>query len=75
MAATGATRGERHFPGGKDQLVATALTQAGQEVQALLTGPASEGADTATLAERPLPSRDAPTFKDDLPSVSQAGRR
>ncbi|MFG2905483.1 TetR/AcrR family transcriptional regulator [Kitasatospora sp. NPDC048286] len=54
VAATGAPRGSLyfHFPGGKDQLVAAALTQAGQEVQALLTGPATEGADTASLAER-----------------------
>ncbi|MFD4656285.1 TetR/AcrR family transcriptional regulator [Kitasatospora sp. NPDC058444] len=54
VAATGAPRGSLyfHFPGGKDQLVAAALTQAGQEVEALLTALAGEGADTATLAER-----------------------
>ncbi|WP_316527740.1 TetR/AcrR family transcriptional regulator [Kitasatospora brasiliensis] len=56
LAATGAPRGSlhSHFPGGKDQLVAAALTQAGQEVEALLTGLAAEGADAATLAERPI---------------------
>ncbi|MFE7590991.1 TetR/AcrR family transcriptional regulator [Kitasatospora sp. NPDC057512] len=54
VAATGAPRGSLyfHFPGGKDQLVAAALTQAGQEVEALLAAPASEGADTVTLAGR-----------------------
>ncbi|MGW7449139.1 TetR/AcrR family transcriptional regulator [Kitasatospora sp. NPDC054795] len=54
VAATGAPRGSLyfHFPGGKDQLVAAALTQAGQEVEALLTALAGEGADTATLAEQ-----------------------
>ncbi|MFJ6385724.1 TetR/AcrR family transcriptional regulator [Kitasatospora sp. NPDC092039] len=54
VAATGAPRGSLyfHFPGGKDQLVAAALTQAGQEVEALLTALAGDGADTAALAER-----------------------
>ncbi|MBD0673671.1 TetR/AcrR family transcriptional regulator [Streptomyces sp. CBMA156] len=54
VAATGAPRGSLyfHFPGGKDQLVAAALTQAGQEVEALLAALAAGGADTAALAER-----------------------
>ncbi|MFJ8624030.1 TetR/AcrR family transcriptional regulator [Kitasatospora sp. NPDC093550] len=56
VAATGAPRGSLyfHFPGGKDQLVTAALTEAGQEVEALLTAPPGEGgdADTAALAER-----------------------
>ncbi|MER7771280.1 TetR/AcrR family transcriptional regulator [Kitasatospora sp. NPDC096140] len=54
VAATGAPRGSLyfHFPGGKDQLVAAALTEAGQEVEALLAALAAEGADTAALAER-----------------------
>ncbi|MEV7770006.1 TetR/AcrR family transcriptional regulator [Kitasatospora sp. NPDC086791] len=54
VAATGAPRGSLyfHFPGGKDQLVAAALTEAGQEVEALLAALASGGADTATLAEQ-----------------------
>ncbi|MFE7527571.1 TetR/AcrR family transcriptional regulator [Kitasatospora sp. NPDC057542] len=54
VAATGAPRGSLyfHFPGGKDQLVAAALTQAGQEVEALLAGLAAEGAGTTALAER-----------------------
>ncbi|MFE7633732.1 TetR/AcrR family transcriptional regulator [Kitasatospora sp. NPDC057518] len=54
VAATGAPRGSLyfHFPGGKDQLVAAALTQAGQEVEALLASLAGEGAGTVTLAGR-----------------------
>ncbi|MFF2118961.1 TetR/AcrR family transcriptional regulator [Kitasatospora sp. NPDC058184] len=54
VAATGAPRGSLyfHFPGGKDQLVAAALTQAGQEVEALLASLAGEGAGTVALAGR-----------------------
>ncbi|MFJ8472610.1 TetR/AcrR family transcriptional regulator [Kitasatospora sp. NPDC094011] len=52
LAVTGAPRGSLyfHFPGGKDQLVAAALIQSGQEVADLLTALAAEGADTATLS-------------------------
>ncbi|MFJ4186580.1 TetR/AcrR family transcriptional regulator [Kitasatospora sp. NPDC089509] len=52
LAVTGAPRGSLyfHFPGGKDQLVAAALLQSGQEVADLLTALAAEGADTATLS-------------------------
>ncbi|MFF2145968.1 TetR/AcrR family transcriptional regulator [Kitasatospora sp. NPDC058190] len=54
LAATGAPRGSLyfHFPGGKDQLVAAALVQAGQEVADLLTTLAAEGADAAALTQR-----------------------
>lgn len=54
VAATGAPRGSLyfHFPGGKDELVAAALTQAGREVEALLAGLAAGGAGPAALAER-----------------------
>ncbi|MFJ7243391.1 TetR/AcrR family transcriptional regulator [Kitasatospora sp. NPDC098652] len=51
LAITGAPRGSLyfHFPGGKDQLVAAALLQSGQEVADLLTGLAADGADAAAL--------------------------
>ncbi|MER5356651.1 TetR/AcrR family transcriptional regulator [Kitasatospora sp. NPDC002551] len=51
VAESGAPRGSLyfHFPEGKDQLVAAALTQAGQEVEDLLASLAREGADTASV--------------------------
>ncbi|MER7757630.1 TetR/AcrR family transcriptional regulator [Kitasatospora sp. NPDC097643] len=54
VAESGAPRGSLyfHFPEGKDQLVATALVQAGQEVEELLKALAAEGADSATLTRR-----------------------
>ncbi|MER6301644.1 TetR/AcrR family transcriptional regulator [Kitasatospora sp. NPDC001539] len=54
LAATGAPRGSLyfHFPGGKDQLVAAALIQSGQEVADLLTAAAAEGSDAAGLVQR-----------------------
>ncbi|GAA1412106.1 TetR/AcrR family transcriptional regulator [Kitasatospora putterlickiae] len=50
VAESGAPRGSLyfHFPEGKDQLVAAALAQAGQEVEDLLAATVREGADTAT---------------------------
>ncbi|MDH6708909.1 TetR/AcrR family transcriptional repressor of lmrAB and yxaGH operons [Kitasatospora sp. MAA19] len=54
VAEAGAPRGSLyfHFPEGKDQLVAAALTQAGQEVGDLLASLAAEGADSGALTER-----------------------
>ncbi|MEV6978382.1 TetR family transcriptional regulator [Kitasatospora sp. NPDC093806] len=51
VAESGAPRGSLyfHFPEGKDQLVAAALIQAGQEIEELLAVLTREGADTATV--------------------------
>ncbi|MFB7469709.1 TetR/AcrR family transcriptional regulator [Kitasatospora sp. NPDC056184] len=51
VAESGAPRGSLyfHFPEGKDQLVAAALTQAGQEVEDRLAELARGGADTAAV--------------------------
>ncbi|MGC7100151.1 TetR/AcrR family transcriptional regulator [Amycolatopsis lurida] len=51
LALAGAPRGSlyHHFPGGKDELVGTALTAAGQEVDELLAGVARTAADARAL--------------------------
>ncbi|MEV6254441.1 TetR/AcrR family transcriptional regulator [Nocardia sp. NPDC051911] len=54
LAASGAPRGSLyfHFPGGKDELVATAVAQAGKEIAALID--AIEPGDAAEAASRLL---------------------
>ncbi|MQS10902.1 TetR family transcriptional regulator [Streptomyces kaniharaensis] len=54
VAESGAPRGSLyfHFPEGKDQLVAAALTQAGQEIEDLLNALAAEGVDAGALTRR-----------------------
>ncbi|WP_395297749.1 TetR/AcrR family transcriptional regulator [Kitasatospora hibisci] len=51
VTESGAPRGSLyfHFPEGKDQLVAAALVQAGQEIEELLRSLAREGTDAATI--------------------------
>ncbi|MFB7617202.1 TetR/AcrR family transcriptional regulator [Kitasatospora sp. NPDC056181] len=51
VAESGAPRGSLyfHFPEGKDQLVAAALRQAGQEIEELLKALARKGADATTI--------------------------
>ncbi|MCG6493748.1 TetR/AcrR family transcriptional regulator [Kitasatospora sp. A2-31] len=51
VSESGAPRGSLyfHFPEGKDQLVAAAILQAGQEIEELLKSLAREGADVATI--------------------------
>ncbi|MBV6703094.1 TetR/AcrR family transcriptional regulator [Kitasatospora aureofaciens] len=54
VTESGAPRGSLyfHFPEGKDQLVAAALVQAGQEIEDLLKALAAEGVDAGTLVRR-----------------------
>ncbi|MEV0535717.1 TetR/AcrR family transcriptional regulator [Kitasatospora sp. NPDC050463] len=54
VAESGAPRGSLyfHFPEGKDQLVAAALVQAGQEVEELLRTPVGRDADATALVDR-----------------------
>ncbi|MFE2725579.1 TetR/AcrR family transcriptional regulator [Kitasatospora sp. NPDC059327] len=54
VAESGAPRGSLyfHFPEGKDQLVAAALVQAGQEIEELLRSPAGRGPDATALLDR-----------------------
>ncbi|MFJ3792290.1 TetR/AcrR family transcriptional regulator [Kitasatospora sp. NPDC090091] len=54
VTESGAPRGSLyfHFPEGKDQLVAAALVQAGQEIEELLKSLAREGTDAAAIIGR-----------------------
>ncbi|MFG3052524.1 TetR/AcrR family transcriptional regulator [Kitasatospora sp. NPDC048239] len=54
VAESGAPRGSLyfHFPEGKDQLVAAALIQAGQEIEEQLKALVGEGLDTVAIARR-----------------------
>lgn len=54
LAESGAPRGSLyfHFPAGKDQMVAAALVQSGQEVEELLKSLAGEGLSAAVITRR-----------------------
>ncbi|MFF2042853.1 TetR/AcrR family transcriptional regulator [Kitasatospora sp. NPDC058170] len=54
VAESGAPRGSLyfHFPEGKDQLVAAAIIQAGQEIEEQLKALVGEGLDTVAIARR-----------------------
>ncbi|WP_329486021.1 TetR/AcrR family transcriptional regulator [Kitasatospora sp. NBC_01246] len=54
VAQSGAPRGSLyfHFPEGKDQLVAAALAQAGQEVEELLRTPVGRSPEATALVDR-----------------------
>ena len=56
LAASGAPRGSLyfHFPAGKDEMVALALTEAGQDIGALLAGAAGTAATPAQAVRRLL---------------------
>ncbi|MEV6205733.1 TetR/AcrR family transcriptional regulator [Kitasatospora sp. NPDC051914] len=56
LAASGAPRGSMyfHFPAGKDEMVALALTEAGQDIGALIEGAAEGDADPAEVVRRLL---------------------
>ncbi|MEW1913183.1 TetR/AcrR family transcriptional regulator [Kitasatospora sp. NPDC085895] len=56
LAASGAPRGSMyfHFPAGKDEMVALALTEAGQDIGALIAGAAESGEPPADVVRRLL---------------------
>ncbi|WP_431676650.1 TetR/AcrR family transcriptional regulator [Kitasatospora sp. KL5] len=56
LAASGAPRGSMyfHFPAGKDEMVALALTEAGQDIGALIEGAAEGDAGPAEVVRRLL---------------------
>ncbi|PBC67621.1 TetR family transcriptional regulator [Streptomyces sp. TLI_235] len=56
LAASGAPRGSMyfHFPAGKDEMVALALAEAGQDIGALIAGAAESGAPPVDVVRRLL---------------------